>query len=278
MKNIFKLCLAFLVVGLLASCEKKISEITYQNGTPPVLTANRTSLPLAFATASSEAVKLSWTNPNYQFSTGSSSQDVSYLIEIDTTGANFTNPARKVIGLAKENSLAITQNDLNDYLLNQLNLKAGMAHNIEFRVTSTLANSAVPLNSNILKYTVTPYAIPPKVTPPASGQLFIVGNATPGGDATGWNNPVPTPSQQFTKLTETTYTITVALFASKSYLLLPVNGSWSAKYGAIGANGTNSPLEDDFRADGGDLISPTTSGNYKIDVDFQRGKYKLTKL
>lgn len=273
MKNIFKLCFTFFLTGLIASCEKNISTISYEDGTAPVLTASRATISVSFANKDNEAVKLTWTNPNYKFSTGPNSQDVAYLVELDTTGANFTNPARKAIGLSKEQTLSMTEGELNDYLLNTLNLKAGMPHNIEFRVTSTLANGSVPLYSNVLKYTVTPYAIPPKVTPPASNKLYIVGSATAGG----WTNPVPVPSQEFTQVSPTMYTITVALTSGNSYLLLPVNGDWGAKYGAIGANNSNNTLEDDFKASGGDLLAPTVSGTYKIEVDFQRGKFKLTK-
>ena len=284
MKSIFKLSLVMLIAAVFSSCEKKLAEVVYEGGTPPVLTPSTMAIPLSFATADEEAVKLSWTNPEYQFSTGVNSHDVSYLVEIDKAGANFSSSNKKVIGLSRVLSLSIKQSELNDYLLNQLELPHSVPAQIEIRVVASLTNGAVPLPSNVLAYTVTPYEIPPKVTPPgtapdyADGELFIVGNATPGGDATGWNNPVPTPSQQFTRVSATFYTIEIELFAGKSYLLLPVNGSWSAKFGAIGANHSNNPIEDDFRAGGGDLISPTIGGLYRIDVDFQRGKFKLTKL
>jgi hypothetical protein len=145
------------------------------------------------------------------------------------------------------------------------------------RVTSSIGTS-VPLYSNVLKFNVTPYVIPPKVAPPSTGQLYIVGNATPGGDASGWNNPVPVPTQQFTKISPTVYEITIPLIGDKSYLFLPENGSWAVKYGAIGANNTNNVNGDDFRAGGGDMKAPAVSGNYKIEVDFQRGKFIVTKL
>jgi hypothetical protein len=126
----------------------------------------------------------------------------------------------------------------------------------------------------VLKYTVTPYALPPKIAPPTSQKLFIVGGATPGG----WNNPVPVPTQEFKKISETIYEISVSLKSGESYLLLPVNGSWDVKYGALGGNNSNNPMEDDFRMGGGDLIAPPTTGTYKITVDFQRGKFSLTKI
>lgn len=284
MKNILKLFFLLSITVAFASCEKKVAEVTFEGGTNPVLAGNRTTIPMSFATADEEAIALSWTNPNYMFSTGVNSHDVSYVLEIDLAGQNFQNPDRAVVGFSRVNNYSMTQSQLNDLLLNRLGLPHSVPANIEMRVTSTLVNNSIPLPSNVLSYTVTPYEIPPKVTPPgtapdyADGELFIVGNATPGGDATGWNNPVPVPSQQFTRVSATFYTIEISLFAGKSYLLLPENGSWSAKFGAIGGNGSNNPIEDDFRAGGGDLISPTVSGLYRIDVDFQRGRFKLTKL
>ena len=76
----------------------------------------------------------------------------------------------------------------------------------------------------------------------------------------------------------TKFEITLPLTGGGSYLFLPVNGDWSAKYGALGANNTNNPNGDDFKPGGGDLIAPGVSGDYKIEVDFQRGKFTLTKL
>ena len=275
MKNKFLTILSStLLLILLWSCTKEENKIIFEDGTSPVLSASKTgTIPLSFANKDLEAVKLSWTNPNYQFTTGLSSQNVTYQLEIDTTGANFTNPSRKILTISQELGLRMSQNDLNDYLLNQLQLNTTMPHNIEMRVRSTIG-AAVSLFSNILKFIVTPYAIPPKVAPPASGKLFMVGSATPGG----WNNPVPIPSQEFTKMSPTFFQLTLALGGGNSYLFLPVNGDWGTKYGAIGANNTNNVNEDDFRIGGGDMLSPAASGNYKIEVDFQRGKFKLTKL
>jgi hypothetical protein len=54
-------------------------------------------------------------------------------------------------------------------------------------------------------------------------------------------------------------------------LFVPVYGDWGAKYGAVGANNSNNVNGDDFKANGGDLLAPSASGNYKIEVDFQRG-------
>lgn len=283
MKQITKIFLsATMLLMALVGCKKEENKIYFEGGTAPVLSANQSgSIALSFVNKDAEAVKFTWTNPNYKFTTGLSSQDVFYKLEIDTTNAagtsnpNFTYTGKQTIAVSKDLSVAITQGQLNDYLLNQLVLTPSVPHYLQIRVIANLVNSSATLVSNVLRFTVTPYAIPPKVDPPASGNLFIVGNATPGG----WNNPVPVPSQQFTKISSTVFQInSLAITGGNSYLLLPVNGDWGTKYGGMGANNTNIPDGDDFRIGGGDLLAPAASGNYKIVVDFQRGKFTLTKL
>ena len=117
------------------------------------------------------------------------------------------------------------------------------------------------------KFTVTPY------TGTLATNLFIVGDATPGG----WNNPVPVPSQQLTRLNSSIFEITIALNGGKQYLLLPVNGSWSNKYAvannsipglsAGGVFGYN--LNDNFPG-------PAASGTYKISVNFITNRFTVT--
>ena len=279
MKKIVKqLFFLSLLVALFASCKKDENKVYFEGGTNPVLSASITSasLPLSYANKDNEAVKLSWTNPNFQFNTGISSQDVNYQIEIDTAGANFTNPNRQTVSVSKDLSISFTQGQFNDYLLNQLQLTPGVSHNIEIRVTAALTAKATGIASNVLKYSVTPYAIPPKVNPPASGKLFLVGSATAGG----WNNPVPVPSQQFTQVSTTLYEITVPLIGGQEYLFIPVNGDWSHKYACNNTPaGTTANTGGDFGYDWNDNFpGPAVSGNYKISVDFQRGKFTVTKL
>jgi len=276
MKNIYKAFL-FLIISAVTflACSKKENKIYFEGGTAPALSSSVSgNIPLSFANKDNQAIKLSWTNPDYRLTTGVSSQDVSYTIEIDKSGANFTNPNKQTLSVSKEMSKTITQGELNDYLLNQLQLVPGTPHNIEIRVKSTLPNNSAALASNILKFTVTPYSIPPKVAPPSTGKLYIVGNATTGG----WNNPVPVPSQEFRMVTPTLFEITLPLIGGNFYLLLPLNGDWGTKYGAMGGNGSNNPDGDDFKIQGGDFIAPAVSGTYKITVDFQRGKFTVTKI
>jgi starch-binding outer membrane protein SusE/F len=216
-------------------------------------------------------LKLTWTNPDYKFTTGISSQNVNYIIEIDTVGANFTNPNKQSISISGDLSKTFTQDELNNYLLG-LNLLDSIPHQIQMRVVSTLVNNNAKLASNVLAFTVVPYLTPPKVEK-LSDEVFMVGSATPGD----WNNPVPA-NQKMTKVTETLYSININLIANNSYLFLPVNGSWNNKYGFDGPNNTNDPFTGDFKQGGGDLKAPSVGGLYKVELNFQTGKYKLTKI
>lgn len=279
MKKISKfILLSALITSTIWSCKKDENRDYFIGGTAPALSANKNALTLSFVNKDQEAIKLMWTNPDYKFTTGTSSQTVSYMIELDTTGSNFTNPAKKTISIGSDLSITFTQGDFNDFLLNQLNLKPSIPHNIEIRVTSMLINNSVPLASNVLKYTVTPYAIPPKVTPPSSGKLYITGSATPASWQCGCGE-AELLTQKFTQVSPTLYVLpSITLNGGNSYLLLPVYGSWSAKYGGTGGNNSNNVNGDDFRENGSDLLAPLVTGNYKIEVDFQRGKFTVTKL
>lgn len=278
MKHLSKLFFLIVLLSTIVwSCKKDENKIYFEGGTAPALTASRTgTIPLTFATKDQEAIKLTWTNPNYKLTSGLSSQNVSYLVEIDTTGANFTNPNKKIISISNEMSLSITQNDFNDYLLNQLQLAAGVSHNVEIRVTSTLTGNTVPLYSNILKFTVTPYAIPPKVEPPTNGTLWITGDAAPSG----WSNPLPAPhnnNQKFTKISNTLYELTLSMPGGGAYKLIQEQGNWGTQYHML-AGGTWEGGDFEKRDADPAFPGPPSAGNYKITVDFQRGKFTVVRL
>ena len=115
-------------------------------------------------------------------------------------------------------------------------------------------------------YTVTPYA----GSLPVPSNLYIVGDATAGG----WNNPVPVPSQQFTRVNLTEYEITLPLTTGGSYLFLPLNGDWGHKYG--GTSATGGTILVDGAVPGSNTPGPAVSGTYKINVNFLTNTYTVT--
>lgn len=274
MKNIKKLLGSMLLVSFLFSaCKKEIDNVMYTGGTAPALTASATA-PVALNSADKAltAITFTWTNPNFQFSTGISSQDVVYTLQVDTTGANFGSANLKEVVISKDLSLTLTVGDYNNLFAAW---QENVPHNFEFRIKAALANNAIPIYSNVLKRTVTPY-LDVAVPLPLTGNLYLIGNATPGGDAHGWDNPVPAPSQQFTKTSSTTFEITIPLIGGKEFLIIPDNGSWANKYAVTktavtvdgGPFGYN--LGDNFPG-------PASDGIYKIVLNFKTGKYTVTK-
>ena len=267
----------FLIAGMLvafAACKKEENRVIFEGGTAPVLSASSTT-PLIFVKDDAEknAVTLNWTNPDYMFNTGLSSQNVTYTVEIDTVGSNFTNPAKAEAVVSSDLSKTFTVKELNTYL-NAMDLAFNMAHEVEFRVKSTLANSSAPLYSNTVKINITPYL---DTKYPVPDKLFITGGATPLGWQAGNGSEAEPPSQTFTKTNAYTFELTLALKANESYLFIPVYSSWSAKYGYDGAGNANNPDGDNFKPDGGDMKAPSTSGTYKITVDFKTGRYTVEK-
>jgi hypothetical protein len=264
---------SLLLLGLW-SCEKDEYKNYLESATAPVLTASTTGpLVLTRANAANTAVRLSWTNPNYRFTTGPSSQDVTYLLQIDKAGQNFSSPIKQEISIAKDLGINWTVTDLNN-IITKMDLPENVAHELEMRVRTTVTTGAVPLFSNVIKLTVTPY-LDVAVPIPASGRLYITGSATPGNWMGGGDPELAT--QRFTQVSTSVYEIVVNLSANNSYLFVPVYGNWDRKYGYDGAGNANNVEGDAFREGGNDIKAPSVSGMYKITVNFKTGKFTVVK-
>ncbi len=263
MKNIFKIFIAAAVVLFYTACNKVDDLPAYGKGSAVVLSSSVSSIAAAPADSNNNVVTFSWTNPKY-------AQDSSlykFVVEIDSAGRNFAKEVTKTVTGAF--SASMTAKELNAILLG-FGFKFNIQYTIDVRVTSSYGNNNELYKSNTIQLQVTPYKIPPKIALPASGKLFIVGNATAGG----WNNPVPVPTQELARVDETTFMGVFDMSGGNQFLLLPVNGDWSHKY-AVG---------DNVPATGGNFYYDTTNnftgpasgGTYLIVVDFQTGKYTLT--
>jgi hypothetical protein len=276
MKNIFKIVLSAFVLFGLWSCKKDEHKVIFEGGTAPVLTSSVTGdVPLSFAHQNDEAFGLTWTNPAYQFNTGISSMDVNYNILIDNTN-KFNSAGLKTVSVGTDLSKTFTQTEFNDILLNDLQYTAGSDQTAYVRVDAFITGGAELLSSNTLAVTANPYTIPPKVTPPASGSLFIVGSAVAGG----WDNPmtVDPATQQFTQVSPTVYKITINLIGNGEYKLIAVNGSWDNQWSTAVNDDPAALLGGDFVFNGQNVLAPPTSGKYEIVVDFQRGKFTVTAV
>ncbi len=288
MKTLFrKLFFIGMGVALFASCKKDQNMDYFNGGTVPVLTASVSgTIPLSNATQSNVAVTFSWTNPGYMFTTGISSQNVSYLLEIDTLGANFTSPLHVTTSISPDLGISYVDAVLNNALSNQMLLAVNVKHTIQVRVTASLNGvAATSLVSNVLQFTVTPWNPPPVMAPPSTyadnptGTLYIVGSAVGGG----WGNPIASGSvagQKFTKVSNTLYQITMPLIGDGEYKLIGVNdGSWSDQWSikTEQASGDATTLAYALAFNAANVRAPLASGTYLIVVNFQTGNVNLTK-
>ena len=267
--NKLKFMFLFVLLAAFVSCKKDENQVYFQGGTAPVLAANKTGpITLAIANANAEAVTFNWTNPEYRFSTGISSHDVQYRLQVDTTGANFTNPNIQEVSIAKNLDYKLTVKELNT-MMTKMNLQDNVPHNMEFRLRASLENNSVPLFSNVIKMTVTPY-LDVAVPVPPTGELYITGSAV----ASDWTNSPPA-SQKFTKISNTEYRIVVNLVSGKEYKFLSTLGQWQPQYGGSSATGGDLGYNMGGGSDPSGIPSPATSGSYTITVNFKTGKYSV---
>ena len=273
---------------LFTSCKKQETQIYYEGGTAPVLSAslpNYDTIPLVPADSFNVAITFSSTNPNYTFSNVISSQNVRYNLEFDTLGSNFTNPALQTISSTSVLGTSITVKQLNTILAgaNDLNLAFSQPHNIQARLVTYVGQTAnqSQLVSNVLNFVATPYSPPPAVDTPSTGTLYIVGTAVAGG----WSNPIPAidiAAQQFTHISSTEYKITTTLGSGLEYKFIGLNGSWNGtlNWGIPNADDPTEVSGGVFTANSGNILAPTSTDPttlYDIDVNFQIGKFTVTK-
>jgi starch-binding outer membrane protein SusE/F len=269
MKIIYKIfMLAAITTLVFTACDKVDKLPSHGLGTAPVLSSSSTTIAPAAADSNNIAFTLSWSFPNY----ATDSAKTKYVIEVDSTGRNFAKAISRTVSGAL--SYGFIAKEFNAILL-AYGMQFNTPYDVDVRVTSSYANNNELYKSNVLKLRVTPYKIPPKVALPATLKLFLVGSGTAGGDATGWTNPVPLPTQEFSRLDETTWAGVFQLTGGKTVQFLPTNGQWE-KFGGTGSNNSNNVDGDNFKFNGSDIKVPATSGLYKIVVDFQQGKFTTT--
>ena len=259
MKYTSKLIWAIIIMVASASCKKVADLPYYGNGKAPTLTSSTASVAAVPADSLNAALTLSWTYPDF----ATDSSHTKFVVQFDSVGGNFSRAVSRTV--VKDQSITFTAKELNDILLSY-GYAFGVSYNIPVRVIASYANNNEQLVSNVLTVQMTPYKVPPKVVPPSSGHLFIIGDATAGG----WNNPVPVSAQEFTMIDSLTYQGTFYLNGGRQYVLLPVNGDWSHKYNVADGGVAGLANGGDFGLDLGNanIPGPANTGMYTIFVDF----------
>ncbi|MCU0333858.1 MAG: SusE domain-containing protein [Chitinophagaceae bacterium] len=269
---------AIVVLGW--GCEKDENKVFYEDGTAPVLTISTTSPALTPGAAFDRdpAINFNWTNPNYKLTTGRSSHDVNYRLEIDTVGANFGSRSKGIVAVSRDLNRNYTVGEFNALLsgANFMNLPADRTYNFEARVISSIGLSGgMALTSNVVRFTARPFSPPPAVAPPTANTLWATGNAF----ASGWSNPLGAPfdgQQRFTRVTNTLYELTVDMPGGGNYKLIQEQGNWGTQFHMIDGGTWEAGQFRQRDAEPG-FIGPPTAGKYKITVNFQSGRFNVVK-
>lgn len=275
MKKILKqLFFLSLLVTVFASCKKDENKVYFEGGTAPVLSASSTDpIELSIGDRNNPSITFNWTNPDYRFTTGLSSHDVTYTLEIDSVGSNFTNPKKGEVAISRDLSKGFTVGDLNKALL-AANFMEDMWHDFEFRIKSSLPNNSGILYSNVVKISIKPF-LDVAVPVPTNGNLWITGNAV----NSGWSNPLGSPydvSQKFTKVSSTVWELTIAMPGGGGYKLLQDNGNWATQYHMLDG-GTWQGGKFEKRDADPQFPGPPNAGTYKISVNFKTGEFTVTQ-
>lgn len=267
MKNTIKALLGVLsVLVVMAACTKEPPLFFFKTGSTPNITISDTSFTWLADDSNSYRFKIKWTNPEL----ATNLSNAKFITQIDFVGRNFSKPLTStVFGWFSD---SFQNKALNKYVMDNGVLINEFA-NLEVRLISAYSNNNDQKISGPIPFRFRAYRVPPRVKLPAAGRLYLVGSATQGG----WANPVPTPTQEFARISETSWGGVFQLNGGGQYLALPLNGNWDNKYSV-----TNSNLPG--LADGGDFgfnfssnfPGPAADGLYTIIFDFQQGKFTVT--
>lgn len=277
MKRYFNFFAMFAVLAItVSSCKKDEKQVFFEGGKAPELTnmtANIDSI-LLRPNRNNVFASIVWTNPDYRFTTGISSQNVTYLLQVDTV-SDFTSTSKQEVSISKDLSKTITVGDMNGYLT-KMGLTVDVPHEVAVRIVSSI-NGGVKLYSNTINFSqivmYEDFALPP----PANGQLFVVGDGT----STGWNNNPGTP-EFATKVSKGLYIDTITLAPGKYFKFLTTTGLWQPQYGVVKGKGdanegdiglNNQTPGFDFDPEA--IPTPSAAGDYIVTLNFTTGKYTV---
>ena len=179
-KILTTLSIVLIVVYFFNACTKVDSLPYYDKGNAITLTASKTTVAPTPADTANAVIGFSWTNPNY----ASDSTTYKYIVEIDSTGRNFTKSVSKIV-IGKLNT-TFTGKELNAILLNY-GFSLGVAYTIDVRVTSSYGNNNERYYSNIAKISVTPYADPSLLTTAQTSVTCALATASTSSNTFSWN-------------------------------------------------------------------------------------------
>lgn len=176
-----KKVLAIIAVAatVLAACTKVADLPYYDNGAAVTLTASKTSVTPTPADSLNSVINFSWTSPKYATDTS----NYKFILEIDSSGRNFSNEATKIV--LGQRSTSLTGKELNGILLNY-GFTLGTPYNLDFRVISSYGNNNERYLSNVVKVSVTAYNDPSVLTTANTSVTCALATAAQPSNTFSW--------------------------------------------------------------------------------------------
>lgn len=168
---------AFLVFS---GCRKVDDLPFYEKGTAVTLTASKSAVVATAADSSTSVIDFSWTNPNYQ----TDSSTYKFILEIDSSGRNFSKPYTKEV-IGKLNT-SLTGRELNAIVLSY-GFALGVPHMLDVRVTSSYGNNNERYLSNVVKISVTPFSDPSTLKSTATSVTGTLATSSQNALTFTWN-------------------------------------------------------------------------------------------
>ncbi|HZX58280.1 MAG TPA: SusE domain-containing protein [Mucilaginibacter sp.] len=147
------LAISSIALLMLASCKKDETKVYATSGTPGTLTANATAPIILDKTKYADTTKVvifNFSKANFGFKAG-----VTNVLQIDAANDDWKNPTTFTLGPGVL-SQGFSTADFNSLLL-KLNLPAGLASQVNVRVSNSISTNVTPVYTNILTLTVTPF-------------------------------------------------------------------------------------------------------------------------
>ncbi|MEO8794483.1 MAG: SusE domain-containing protein [Daejeonella sp.] len=245
MKALFnKFILLSMMSMLIWSCKKdEVKVIARTDGAAGTLTTSSSTLVLAKANATQNAVTFTFTAPDFGYAAA-----VTSSLQLAAKGTNFANP--------KEFSLepgattkSFTVIDFNALLLS-MNLAPGSSADIEARVKTVLSPQVAPTFTNAAALKVTPYALVSFIYVP--------------GDYQGWN---PGTADSLISATSNGIyegIIKYAAGGSFEFKITPKK-EWTVAYGDAGGGSISASAGDNLKVPG--------AGTYKLTADLNANTF-----
>ena len=181
MKKYFSICSFVLAsVLLIAGCTKVNDLPAYKEGNAVTLTASATEVVAKPSDSLNNVLSFSWTNPNY----ATDSNNYKFVIEIDSTGRNFSKSVTKEF--VGKNSGSFTGKELNAILLDY-GFTPGTPYTLDVRVNSSYLNNNERYTSNVVKVQVTPYTDPSLFETSATSSTGTLNTASQNGLTFSWS-------------------------------------------------------------------------------------------